>query len=149
MAGIPVSRIEQQLTRHMRNKDAAGAVRASADRTQSVVGTVINIARCLHPEADLDDLARLLPVQLEFGIPAELVPLAQGGGAALGRTDYLRLASESLTDPAAILDADDAVLLSCLNGDSSKLRLLRDAARAARDDDEIADFPDLLPASID
>lgn len=149
MAGVPISDIEQQLTRNMRDKDAAGAARASADRTQSVVGTVIDIARCLHPDARLDDLARLLPVQLEFGIPAEVVPLAQCAGTALGRTDYLHLASQSLADPAAILDAGDAVLLSCLNSDSSKLRLLREAARAVRDDDEITDFADLLPASID
>jgi replicative superfamily II helicase len=149
MAGVPVSSIELQLTQHMRYKDAAGAARASADRTQSVVGTVIDIARCLHPDALLDDLARLLPVQLEFGIPPDLVPLAQRAGAALNRTDYLRLASHSLARPAAIRDADDVVLLSCLNGDISKLQSLRQAARAARDDDETTDFADLLPASID
>ena len=149
MAGVPVGRIEQQLMQHMPSKDAAGATRASADRTQSVVGTVIDIARCLHPDARLDDLARLLPVQLEFGIPAELVPLAQRAGAALGRTDYLLLASRSLADPAAILDADDDVLLSCLNGDNGKLQVLRQAARAARDGDDSTDFADLLPASID
>ncbi|MFG1879306.1 DEAD/DEAH box helicase [Sphaerisporangium sp. NPDC049003] len=149
MGGVPIGHIERQLMVHMPRKDAAGVTRASADRTQSVVGTVIDIARCLHPEACLDDLARLLPVQLEFGIPAELVPLAQRAGAALDRTDYLRLASESLTDPAAILDADDDVLLPCLNGNRSKLRVLREAARTARDGDDSTDFVDLLPASTD
>jgi replicative superfamily II helicase len=149
MAGVPVGRIEQQLMRHMPSNDAAGAARASADRTQSVVGTVIDIARCLHPGAGLDDLARLLPVQLEFGIPAELVPLAQRAGAGLDRTDYLRLASGSLADPAAILDADDDVLRSCVNGDNGKLQLLRRAAHAARGRDDSTDFADLLPASTD
>jgi helicase len=149
MAGVPIGRIEQQLMVHLPSKDAAGATRASADRTQSVVGTVIDIARCLHPDARLDDLARVLPVQLEFGIPAELVPLAQRAGAALDRTDYLRLASRSLTDPAAILDADDDVLLPCLNGNNSKVQALRRAARAARDGDDSTDFADLLPASTD
>jgi helicase len=149
MAGVPVGRIEQQLMRHLPSKDAAGVTRASADRTQSVVGTVIDIARCLHPGSRLDDLAQLLPVQLEFGIPAELVPLAQRAGAALGRTDYLRLASRSLADPAAILDTGDDILLSCLNGDNSKLRVLRQAARAAHDGDAGTDFADLLPASTD
>lgn len=149
MAGNPVSGIEHQLTRHIRDKDAAGAARASADRTQSVVSTVIDIARCLHPEADLEHLARLLPIQLEFGIPAELVPLAEHAGAALSRMDYLRLAAQSLVDPAVILDAADDTVLSCLNGDGSKLNPLRQAARAARDDDEDAGFAGLLPASID
>jgi ATP-dependent DNA helicase len=108
-----------------------------------------DIARCLHPEADLDDVARLLPVRLEFGVPAELVPLAQSAGAALGRTDYLRLAAKSLTDPTAILDADDDVLLQCLNEGKTKLPMLRQAARAARDRDDGTDFADLLPASAD
>ncbi|ROO60362.1 replicative superfamily II helicase [Micromonospora sp. Llam0] len=149
MAGVPIGRIEQQLMVHMPSKDAAGATRASADRTQSVVGTVIDIARCLHPDAHLDDLARVLPVQLEFGIPPELVSLAQRAGAALDRTDYLRLASRSLTEPEAVLDADDDILLPCLNGNTSKLKALRQAARAARDGDDSTDFADLLPASID
>lgn len=45
MAGVPIGHIERQLTVHLGLKDAAGATRASADRTQSVVGTVIDIAR--------------------------------------------------------------------------------------------------------
>ena len=77
------------------------------------------------------------------------MPLAQRAGAALGRTDYLRLASRSLADPAAILDTDDEILLPCLNGDNSKLQVLRQAARAARDGDDGTDFADLLPASTD
>ena len=149
MGGVPISHIERQLMVHMPRKDAAGVTRASADRTQSVVGTVIDMARCLHPDARLDDLARLLPVQLEFGIPAELVPLAQRAGAALNRRDYLGLASESLTDLAAIVDTDDDVLLRCLNGNRSKLLLLREAARTARDGDDSTDFADVLPASTD
>lgn len=149
MAGVPIGRIEQQLMVHMPSKDAAGVTRASADRTQSVVGTVIDIARCLHPDARLDDFARLLPIQLEFGIPPELVPLAQRAGAALDRTDYLRLASRDLADPSAILDAEDDVLLSCLSGNNGKLQVLRHAARAARDGADSTDFADLLPASTD
>jgi hypothetical protein len=134
---------------HMPSKDAAGVTRASADRTQSVVGAVIDIARCLHPDARLDDLARLLPVQLEFGIPPELVPLALRAGAALDRADYLRLASRELADPTAILNAEDDVLLSCLTGNNSKLQVLRHAARAARDGADSTEFADLLPASTD
>jgi hypothetical protein len=40
-------------------------------------------------------------------------------------------------------------LLSCLDGDNSKLQVLRQAARAARDGDDSTDFADLLPASTD
>ncbi|WP_328848535.1 DEAD/DEAH box helicase [Micromonospora zamorensis] len=149
MGGVPIGPIERRLMVHMPRKDAAGVARAAADRTQSVVGTVIDIARCLHPDARLDDLARLLPVQLEFGIPPELVPLAQHAGAALDRTDYLRLAAAFLADPSAILDAADDTLLPYLNSSHSKLRVLRRAARAAQDGDDSTDFADLLRPSID
>jgi hypothetical protein len=149
MNGTPVGIIERQLMLHMPSKDAAGAARAAADRTQSVVGTIIDIARCLHPDANLDDLARILPVQLEFGVPAELVPLAKHAGNALSRADYLQLASQSLADSARVLNADDDVLLACLNGDHGKLRVLRQAARAARDNDDGANLADLLPPSAD
>ncbi|GAA0547489.1 caspase family protein [Paractinoplanes ferrugineus] len=149
MSGVPVGQIERQLMVHMPRKDAAGVARAAADRTQSVVGVVIDIARCLHPDANLDDLARLLPIQLEFGIPPELVPLAQHAGAALDRPDYLRLAAASLTDPETVLDAEDDTLLACLNGNQSKLRQLRKAAREARDGDDDTDFADMMPAATD
>jgi helicase len=88
-------------------------------------------------------------VQLEFGIPVELVPLALYARTALDRTDYLRLAGSSLTDPTAILNAEDDVLLECVNGNTNRLALLRRAAQAARDGDDAADFADFLPPSID
>jgi replicative superfamily II helicase len=149
MAGVAISQIVVNLTRHLGYKDAAGAARAAADRTQGIVPTIIEIARCLHPVAQLDELARLLPVQLEFGIPAELVPLAQHAGNSLDRTDYLQLARRSLTDPTAIVDADDDRLLACLNGNRSRLAVLRQSARAARDGGDRTDFADLLPTSTD
>lgn len=77
------------------------------------------------------------------------MPLAQRAGTALGRTNYPRLASRSLDDPAAILDTGDDDLLSCLNGDNSKLLVLRQAARTVRDGDDSTGFADLLPASTD
>ncbi len=149
MAGLPISQIEINLMRHMPNKDAAGAARAAADRTQSIVATIVQIARCLHPDVQLDELARLLPVQLEFGVPAELVPLAQHAGTSLGRADYLRLADQSLTDAAVIVDAEEDALLSCLNGDRTRLAALLQAARTAHADGDRSDFADLLPSSTD
>jgi hypothetical protein len=150
MAGVPINDIERGIMLHMPSNDAAGIIRATADRTQSVITTVIDIARCLHPDAQLDDLANLLPGQLEFGIPPELVPLAQRTGAALDRSDYLRLNSESLAEPEAILDADEDALLSCLNGNTTKLLALQHAALTARDaDGNSTGFAELLPASTD
>src|SRR5690606_25796147 len=37
MAGVSINQIEVNLMRHMGNKDAAGAARAAADRTQGIV----------------------------------------------------------------------------------------------------------------
>jgi helicase len=149
MGGVPVGQVERLLTRHLPGNDAAGPVRAAASRTRDVIGTVIDIARYLHPTVQLDDLAGLLPVQLELGIPADLVPLALQAGANLGRHDYLRLQNAGLTEPATILGTDDEALLACVGGSRLRLDTLRQAAEAAsRAADEIK-FEDVLPSSAD
>jgi hypothetical protein len=57
-----------------------------------------------------------LPVQLELGIPAELVPLALHANGNLNRPDLLRLHSRGLADAAAIVAADDDTLKECVGG---------------------------------
>jgi hypothetical protein len=149
MGGVPIGQIEMLLMRHLPGNDAAGSTRAAADRTQSLISATIEIARCLHPAAQLDQLAQLLPVQLEFGIPADLVPLALHVNGSLDRPDFLRLHNQGLTDPAAILDADDETLLACVGGSTSRMIHLRRAAQAAHDDADHVDFADVLPAAVD
>jgi helicase len=149
MAGVPAAQLEATLMQHQRENDAIGPTRAIAARTRDVIGTVIDIAREIHPDADLEDLARLLPVQLELGIPREMVPLATHIAAELARHDYLRLADQSLTDQERILEADDETLLRCLSGDRPKLQLLRRAAMEARKTQQAPSLEQLLPAAQD
>lgn len=69
--------------------------------------------------------------------------LAQHAGTSIGRADYLRLAEQSLTDPAVILDADEDALLACLHDDRTRLAALQQAARAAHAGGERSDFTEL------
>jgi helicase len=149
MGGVAIGQIESLLMKHLPGSDAAGSARSAADRTQSLIGAVVEIARCLHPTGDLDQLVQLLPVQLDLGIPADLVPLALHANGRLDRPDYLRLHRQRLTDPAAILAADEEVLLACVGGSTSRLRHLRHAAQAALDDAAPVTFSDVLPAATD
>jgi helicase len=57
--GVAIGQLEGLLMKHLPGNDAAGSTRAVAARTQDVIGAVIEIARCLHPNAELDHLARL------------------------------------------------------------------------------------------
>ncbi|WP_125911316.1 MULTISPECIES: DEAD/DEAH box helicase [Pseudonocardia] len=147
--GVAIGRLEELLMKHLPGNDAAGSARAVAARTQDVIGAVVEIARCLHPGAELDRLAGQLPVQLEFGIPAELVPLALHADGVLGRPDLLRLLRQGLTDPAAILMADDDTLAECVGSDASRVALLRRVAQEAQDDAHDLEFADVLPVAVD
>lgn len=135
--------------KHLPGNDAAGSARAVAARTQDVIGAVIEIARCLHPDAELDQLARLLPVQLELGIPIELVPLALHVNGNLNRPDLLRLHSRGLADAAAILAADDETVVECVGGSPDRVIELRRIAQQAQDDAIDLDFADVLPMAVD
>lgn len=149
MGAVPINQIETLLMRHYPGNDAAGPTRAAADRTQSVIGVIIEIARCLHPAAQLDHLAQLLPIQLELGIPPDFVPLALHANGSLDRADLLRLYNHRLTDPTAILGSDDETLLACVAGNMNRVAELRRAAHAALDDEGGVDFAAVMPAAVD
>lgn len=147
--GVAIGQLEGLLMKHLSGSDAAGSVRAVAARTQDVIGAVVEIARCLHPDAELDRLAHLLPVQLELGIPAELVPLALHTNGALSRPDLLRLHSRGLDDTAAILAANEEILRECLGGSPDRVVQLRRLARQADEAAVELDFADVLPVTVD
>ncbi|MFL6125418.1 DEAD/DEAH box helicase [Actinophytocola sp.] len=149
MGGVPLAQIEALLTRHVPARDAAGAIRQTVSRTRDVITTVLEIAQHLHPSADLTHLAGQLPVQLELGVPADLVPLAVHAGNELGRPDYLRLYHDNLRTPDAVLAADEQELLQCVGGKQNRLQTLLDAAEAAKNAGDVLDFADVLPAATD
>jgi ATP-dependent DNA helicase len=125
--GVPLAQIEESVMQHYFDRNASGPIRAVVSRTHDVLDTVVAIAAELHPTADLADLAELLPVQLELGVPVESARLALAG-ADLQRDDYRRLQAAGLTAPEAIVQADDSTLLTLLRNNRSSLESLRDAA---------------------
>jgi helicase len=90
-----------------------------------------------------------LPVQLELGIPAELVPLALHANGNLNRPDLLRLHSRGLADAAAIVAADDDTLKECVGGSPGRVMQLRRIAHEVQDDAIDLDFADVLPVAVD
>jgi hypothetical protein len=126
-------------------KDAVGPVRAVASRTRDVMDTVVAIAREVHPEAELNALGRMLPVQLELGVPADVVWLARLAGALLLRQMYLDLSARKLVTPQAIGAATDEVLGECVGDDQEAVGRLRAWSELAEaNTDEAPSLEDLL-----
>ncbi|CAM3906054.1 DEAD/DEAH box helicase [Kibdelosporangium persicum] len=149
--GQPISKIETALTLHLRPQAGIrdpGPIAYAAQRTADVIRAVVDIARHLHPEADLDDLAEALPWQLALGIIKGLVPIARHVDNPVEREVYLRLDQAALRDPAAVATADAAQLLHCTNDDEPLAATLRAAAKAALAEanqpalDDLMDLPE-------
>jgi hypothetical protein len=148
--GVPAASFEPALMKHMKDRDAIGPVRAVTSRTRDVIDTVIAIAREAHPEAELDALAELLPVQLELGVPANIVWLARTAGAAISRQAYLNLSKQQLTSPDAIHAATDEVLMECIGDSQEAIHSLRTWAEQSRQiTDDVPRLDDLLGLPVD
>ncbi|MEV4049679.1 DEAD/DEAH box helicase [Amycolatopsis sp. NPDC049688] len=127
--GRPISKIETALTLHLRPQAGIrdpGPIAHAAQRTADVIRAVVDIARHLHPEAELAELAEVLPWQLSLGIVKGLVPVARHLDRRVEREVYLRLDQLGLTDPEGVAAADTAQLLQCAGSED-----LADAVRAA------------------
>lgn len=149
--GQPMAAIEQALTLHVRPQDGTrepGPVAHAAQRIADVIGAVVDIAFHVHSEADLGDLAQVLPWQLSLGIIKGLVPVARHLERPVDRVVYLRLTKEGLRDATSVDSADAARLLFCAGGVRSVAEALRVAAKAAvaeisqPDLDDLIDLPD-------
>ncbi|MEU3644706.1 DEAD/DEAH box helicase [Lentzea sp. NPDC034063] len=133
-AGQPIAEIEQVLSLYLRPQAGIrdpGPIAYAAQRTADVIQPVIDIARHLHPEADLSELAEDLPWQLSAGIAKGLAPVARHLNRAVDREVYLRLRSYEFTDATAVAAADHGRLLQCAGGDESLAAALRAASEAA------------------
>ena len=129
--GTDLLSIEAALLQHMPRDDAAGAIRAVADRTRDLITTSIRVAEIVSGENDtkLAETVERLSVQLEFGVPEELVELARLAGAGLTRGHYLALRSSGFVSPDVISAADDEHLARILGG-RSPLAVLRSIVEA-------------------
>lgn len=98
-----MSEIEQILLQHTRDRAAAGNIRGVASRTRDVIDAVVHVAlldgRTPQPELNSDDLG----LQLELGLPTQLVPLARVVGNSLNRGDYLTLLGAGITEPGQVI----------------------------------------------
>lgn len=148
MNGTPSAQLERIVMQHWKDKDSIGPIRAVASRTQDVVGVIIDMAMVIHPTADLGRLAELVPVQLELGIPADLVPLALAG-ADLTREHYLSLVSAGLKTPEQIDAADDDTIKGCIGNAPQRLRTLRTAVRKALEEKAAPSLDEALPPPTD
>jgi helicase len=151
MNGTPAAQFEPLIMQHLPGRDAVGPVRALTSRTRDVIDTVIAIAQEIHPNTDLDKLADVLPVQLELGVPLEVVPIAKVAGATLPRQVYLNLAAGNLTNPEAILNADHDTLAHCVGNNLDLVVHLRRLAEQAStvSQDIIPSLEELLSLPVD
>ncbi|MDX3661500.1 DEAD/DEAH box helicase [Streptomyces sp. ID05-26A] len=133
-AGQPITEIEQALSLYLRPQAGIrdpGPIAYAARRTADVIQPVIDIARHLHPDADLGELAENLPWQLSAGVGKGLAPVVRHLNRAVDREVYLRLRHDKLTDANTIAAADDGQVLHCAGGDELLAASLRAAAEAA------------------
>jgi len=100
----------------MRDRDAAGSIRAVADRTRDLLPTVARVAEIINStdDAALAGVVERLLVQLELGVPVSLVPIARVARGRLTRGDYLALARRGLVTPSAIAASSDEELASAV-----------------------------------
>ncbi len=126
----PFSDIEAQLLQHTPERTAAGPIRQVAGRTRDVIGVIAQIAtyygKHLSDEGAVDDLA----LQLELGLPREMVPIAREIGASLARGQYLRLLAAGIVGWGEVESAE-ADRLEGMVGAVNAERM-RAVARAAR-----------------
>jgi ATP-dependent DNA helicase len=104
MSNRPMAEVEAILLQHTRDRAAAGNIRQVASRTRDVIDAVVQVGmfhgRAIAQSVDAGDIG----IQLELGLPAELVPLAQRFGADLNRGEYLALLAAGITTVDQVLD---------------------------------------------
>jgi replicative superfamily II helicase len=133
VSSLTMNQIEANLTQFGGRLDgAAGPIRAVASRTADLLPATARVAELLHPDLDLSNRLLRLLTRLTYGVPAAAADLASYAGGALLRGDYLRLAAAGLCEPERIEAADEAALLSCVDGDPSRLRLIHEASASLR-----------------
>jgi len=125
--GVELNRMEASLLQHLPGENAAGPIRATAERTRDLLGVVARIAMLVSgdqavPRADIDELNG----RLELGIPSDVMWLASSLKRGLERGDYLNLRRAGLSDIDALQGADDAALARAVQN-KSKIRRIREA----------------------
>ncbi len=124
ISAVPMEQIETHLNQHLYNRSGlAGTVRNIADRTRDLLPAVAAVARSLNPEQPVDQLAERTMLRLEFGLPADLVELAESVTTQLSRQQWLQLRVAGLSTPAQVQEAVPARLSEVLGSDRAAATL--------------------------
>jgi hypothetical protein len=125
--------LETSLLRHLPGENAAGSIRAVAERTRDLIPAVARIAELLKGGDSFASAVDALSARLEIGALARTVPLARIAYRRLDRADYLALERAKLSSPEAIVAATDDNLLSIVRT-PVKVMVLRAASTALVDE---------------
>ncbi len=125
--------LETSLLRHLPGENAAGSIRAVAERTRDLIPAVARIAELLKGGHSFASAVDALSARLEIGASARTVPLARIAYRRLDRADYLALERAKLSSPEAIVAATDDNLLSIVRT-PLKVMVLRAASTALVDE---------------
>jgi hypothetical protein len=107
---------------HLRDRSAAGPIRAVAARTRDVIDAVATICRVRGVPLANDGEIDALGIRLEIGLPPQLADLAGRLGSLLTRANYLDLLANGLSDVASLKQAPQDQLISLL-GEQTALAL--------------------------
>jgi helicase len=127
----PLANVEQELMQHLRDRSAAGPIRAVAGRTRDVIEAVATICRVRGVAFANDQDIDMLGIRLEIGLPKELAELGMLAGNTLTRANYLDLLDSGLSTPDGIRAADIEQLKTVIGETtaSSLIAVLNDDAR--------------------
>jgi replicative superfamily II helicase len=109
-SATPLSQIEAELMQHLRDRSAAGPIRAVAGRTRDVIDAVATICRVRGCQMASEEEVDALAIRLELGLPADVAGLASRLGSTLTRANYLDLRAAGLLTEENVLNASSAVL---------------------------------------
>lgn len=122
--GMDLSRIEASVLQHLPSDNAAGPIRATAERTRDLltVATRIGVLVCTDhgiPGVDVDVLA----TRLELGMPTDALWLASKLKRDLDRGDYLALRRAGLLTLEALRSSDEQTLRNVIPSAAKRERL--------------------------
>ncbi len=149
ISSMKVIDIENILTRHdglRKYEGVAGPIRSSSSRTKDMIRTVARIVELIHPQIKLSERSDKLFNRLETGTPSSINEIAKKLGNKLSRAEYHNLLDINLTSFKLIDDVADENILNCVSGSQLKLRLIRKASKAFKQELEPEDIAiQLLP----
>jgi helicase len=148
--GIDLSQLEASLLQHLPADNAAGPIRSVADRTRDLVGIVAKVGQILNPgkpeeSSRVAQLSDDLAVQLELGVPVDMVWLAMETKRLLSRGEYLALFRSGVREASQLTAMDPATLEGLVPDARRRASVLEAAARiTARQQVVVQDLP--MPA---